>query len=127
MVYKNDVDISRVQKERRKELRTHLRIYMIKIETQRDVFFGYAKNISASGLFVPTVNPKKVGERFKLKFRLPDSNKDIVVLAEVVWSRTYSNSNEFEPGMGIKFVEISDEDAESIRNFVNSDLLKKER
>lgn len=125
MVYKDNRGILKIQKERRRELRAYLRIYKMKIETNKDVFFGYAKNISASGLFVPTVNPKPVGERFRLKFTLPDSNREIVVFAEVVWNRTYSNSNEFEPGMGIKFIEISEEDAESIRQFVNSDLKEK--
>ncbi|MCX7957415.1 MAG: TIGR02266 family protein [Deltaproteobacteria bacterium] len=124
MVYKENRDLSKIQKERRKELRVYLRVFKMKVETSKDVFFGYAKNISASGLFVPTVNPKKVGERFKLKFRLPGSMKDIVVTAEVVWSRLYSDSDEYEPGMGIRFAEISEEDAESIRQFVNSDLSK---
>ncbi len=124
MVYQKDRDLSKVQKERRKELRVYLRVFKMKVETSKDVFFGYAKNISASGLFVPTVNPKNVGERFRLKFRLPGSEREIIVLAEVVWNRSYSDSDEFEPGMGIRFVEISDEDAESIRQFVNSDSSK---
>jgi len=121
MVYKNTQDLSKVQKERRKELRSPLRVVRMKVETNQDVFFGYAKNISASGLFIPTVNPKSVGDRFKLKFKLPDSSREIVVLAEVVWNRTYSKSEEYEPGMGVRFVEISEEDAEEIRRFVNSD------
>lgn len=125
MVYRNDHRLSNVQKERRRELRVYLRVLKMKLETSKDVFFGYAKNISAGGLFIPTVNPKNVGERFKLKFRLPNSDKDIIVTAEVVWNRTYSNSDEYEPGMGIRFVEISEEDAELIRKFVNSDSKEK--
>ncbi|MGB9600690.1 MAG: TIGR02266 family protein [Myxococcota bacterium] len=121
MVYKNNDGLQKIQKERRRELRVYLRVFRMKVEMNKDVFFGYAKNISAGGLFVPTVNPKPVGERFKLKFTLPNSNHEIVVLAEVVWNRTFSNSSEFEPGMGIKFVEISNEDASLIREFVNSE------
>ncbi|MCX7943566.1 MAG: TIGR02266 family protein [Deltaproteobacteria bacterium] len=124
MVYKNDRDLSKVQKERRKELRVYLRVFKMKVETSKDVFFGYAKNISASGLFIPTLNPKNVGERFRLKFKLPNTEKEIIVLAEVVWNRHYSQSDKYEPGMGIKFVEISEEDAELIRQFVNSDSIK---
>ncbi len=120
MVYRNKQPFSNVQKERRRELRVYLRIFKMKVDTAKDVFFGYAKNISASGLFIPTVNPKNVGERFNLKFKLPNSDKEIVVLAEVVWNREYSESEEFEPGMGIKFIQIPDEDAELIRKFVDS-------
>lgn len=125
MIYKCDKDLSRIQKERRKELRVALLVYKMRIEDSKAVFFGYARNISAGGLFVPTLNPKNVGERFRLRFRLPGSSRDIEVLAEVVWKRTYSESREFEPGMGLKFVEISEEDAEEIRRFVNSDSKEK--
>ncbi len=125
MVYKNSGDFSCVQKERRRELRVPLRVIRVKIETNTDVFFGYAKNISAGGLFISTVNPKGVGEKFKLKITLPNSKKEIVVMAEVVWSRKFSESKEYEPGMGIKYIEITDEDAELIRQFVNSE--KKEK
>jgi|YNPNPStandDraft_1061719.scaffolds.fasta_scaffold91311_2 uncharacterized protein (TIGR02266 family) len=124
MVYRNTGDLSKVQKERRKELRSPLRVVRMKVETNQDVFFGYANNISAGGLFISTVNPRDIGERFKLKFKLPGTTKEIVVTAEVVWKRTYSQSEEYEPGMGIKFVEISEEDAEAIRRFVNSESNK---
>lgn len=118
MIYKKDDDLLDVQKERRRELRVPLRLIRVKMETKKDVFFGYAKNISASGLFVPTVNPKAVGEKFRLKFVLPDSKREIIVTAEVVWNRRFSEAGEYEPGMGIKFIQISDEDADLIRKFV---------
>lgn len=119
MIYKKGNDLLGIQKEKRRELRVPLRLVRVNMEARKDVFFGYAKNISASGLFVPTVNPKAVGEKFRLKFALPDSKREIIVTAEVVWNRRFSEAGEYEPGMGIKFIEISDEDADLIREFVD--------
>lgn len=82
------------------------------------MFFGYAGDISASGMFISTVNPRRKGEQFALQFTVPGAPAPISVNAEVAWVREHSTNAEFPPGMGIRFLDITDEAAAAIRAFV---------
>ena len=108
----------RVQKERRRHLRAPILVRRIKVGGAGNVFFGYAGDISASGMFISTVNPRQKGEQFTLQFSIPGAPAPISVTAEVVWVREHSVDAEFPPGMGIRFIDISGDAAEAIRAFV---------
>jgi uncharacterized protein (TIGR02266 family) len=107
-----------VQKERRRNLRAPIPVRRLKVGGSGNVFFGYAGDISASGMFISTVNPRRRGEQFSLQFSLPGQAAPISVTAEVVWIREHSAGEEFPPGMGIRFLEIDERAAAAIRDFV---------
>lgn len=102
----------------RKELRVPLLITKVKAEQGGKFFFGYAKSISKTGLFIQSANPKDVGEKFRIEFALPKDMGTISCTAEVVWKRDYHPYDEFEPGMGLKFVDIEEEMAIKIDKWV---------
>lgn len=107
----NDNALSRP--DRRKNLRVHLLV--LRVEGDRDnIFFGYAKNMSRGGIFISTVNPRQVGEEFKVFFTFPGDSQKIECICAVVWKREYDPKHGYEPGMGLKFVEIMADDRKKI-------------
>jgi len=94
----------------RQSLRSPLIIQKVRIDSERPVFFGYSKNISRSGLFIATTNPIEIGEQLDLEIPLPGSQTgSIRCCCEVVWRRPLGKHLPFEPGMGLKFVNLSEE------------------
>ncbi len=104
---------------KRRYLRSPILVTKVKAEQNGKVFFGYAKNVSKVGIFIQTVNPKDEGERFKLEFQLPGGGETITCTAEVVWKRSYHPSEEYEPGMGLRFIDISEEISAKIDKWAN--------
>ena len=99
--------------DRRKDLRVHLLV--LRIQGERDnIFFGYAKNLSRGGMFISTVNPRNVGEEFKVSFAFPGDGKKIECKCVVLWKREYDPKRGYEPGMGLKFIEIMADDRKKI-------------
>ncbi len=71
-------------------------------------FFGYVSDISDTGLFVQSTNPREVGGQLELQLRLPGEPDELTIkLAEVVWNRGYAGKGGPCPGMGLRFVAIS--------------------
>ncbi len=92
---------------KRKTLRTPILITKVKVNQNGKVFFGYAKNISKTGLFIQSINPKDEGERFKIEFDLPDDNETFSCMARVIWKRGYMPKARYEPGMGLEFIDLA--------------------
>lgn len=90
----------------RKDLRVPILVTKVKAENEGNVFFGYAKNISKSGLFIQTISPKDEGDQFKIEFTLPGEEEPIICKAEVIWKRLYLPNAPYEPGMGLKFLNL---------------------
>ncbi len=104
-IIKNQPD--RPKADLRKSLRVPLIIQKVRIDGKRPAFFGYSKNISKSGMFIATINPIEVGEQIDLEFQLPAPLTGIVhCCCEVVWKRPFETHLPFEPGMGIKFIDM---------------------
>lgn len=99
------------QAHRRRILRKPLIVLQAKPEADRATFFGYAKNISRGGMFVASVNPPAPGCRFMVEFCLPDGPERACCQAEVVWNRTFSQRGPYEPGMGLRFLDLPAEQA----------------
>jgi len=109
--------------DQRKNLRSPLLILKVKIDDGGKVFFGYAKNISKSGLFIATVNPHEPGSHFQIEVPLPEPlGTSVQCEAEVVWKRHYTRGGPYEPGMGLRFVNLPLELAESIDGWIKSSL-----
>ncbi|MCK5826265.1 MAG: PilZ domain-containing protein [Desulfuromusa sp.] len=107
----------------RKNLRAPLIIQKVLIEGDRPAFFGYTKSISKSGMFIATTNMIQPGEQVKLEFQLPAPLKGIVrCLCEVVWKRPHGTHLPFEPGIGIKFVDLPIEISDKLDEWIKQQL-----
>ncbi len=103
----------------RKNLRAPLIIQKVHIDGDRPVFFGYTKNISKSGMFIATTNPIEPGQRINLEFALPAPLKGHVrCCCEVVWKRPFGSHLPFEPGMGMKFIDLDEEVSQQIDDWI---------
>jgi uncharacterized protein (TIGR02266 family) len=101
--------------DRRRHLRAPLIVLKIKLEDEKKVFFGYAKNLSKSGMFIASVNPHEPGTVFDVEFPLPDdSEKTVRCRCKVIWQRRYTHGSTQEPGMGLRFIDLSREAAKII-------------
>lgn len=76
-----------------------------------DVFFGYAKNISRSGLFIATPKLRKPGSVYEIQFKVPGLDHEFTCKGLIMWVRPYKHGNPKPPGFGVKFTELPEEDA----------------
>ena len=105
---------------KRKNLRVPILITKVKVEQNGKVFFGYAKNISKSGLFIQSINPKDEGDHFKIEFNLPGDIETFICIARVIWKRGYLPKASYEPGMGLEFMDLSGELTEKLEDWCES-------
>lgn len=82
------------------------------------VFFGYARNISRGGLYISTVNPREPGSRFELEVPIPPLGRCVTCLCEVVWKRDFTHTSPYDPGMGMKFIDLDEEIGRAIDAWV---------
>jgi hypothetical protein len=85
---------------------------------------GVTKEISTRQAYICCADPLRLKEVFDLVIASPE--RDIPIKAEVVWSNKYGYDDEITPrGMGVCFVEISEEDRGLIAEMVNEhDVVK---
>lgn len=87
-------------------------------------FFGYAKNISRSGMMIGATRPKEPGSRFLLEIPLPALDMVATCTCEVVWKREWAKKKCHEPGMGLRFLDLPEEIATAIENWVERETLR---
>lgn len=109
-----------LRSDRRKNLRKQLLVLKIRGEDDRGVFFGYAKTISRGGMFISSVNPRKMSEEFEITFKLEDRGREIKCRAVVVWIREYDSLVKQEPGMGIKFIDLDEATRDEIEQWIST-------
>ena len=74
-------------------------------------------NLSVGGLFIKTNDPLSKGEKTDLVISLPDRKKKLEVSGEVIWAskeERVTPEGKLPPGMGVKFLNSSNEDIERI-------------
>lgn len=82
--------------------------------------FAYITNISQMGIFISAKDPLPVGTPLRLRFGLPD-REPLALEGEVVWVNPYrTDGDNLNPGMGIRFHELSPELREEIVSIVRS-------
>ncbi len=101
---------------RRKEER-HQISAEIGLSTGTNFFTGFTQNISSGGLFIVSDDHLPRGTRVDLSFGLAD--RKISAIAEVTWVRQREACGpDSEPGMGLRFMELSAGDAAAIDAFM---------
>lgn len=85
-------------------------------------FTGFTENISAGGLFVATYHTEPVGTRFRIQFSIPGLAYQFNVDCEVRWVREYNENAPVEqmPGMGVRFLGLSDEERGMLNMFIST-------
>ncbi len=105
--------------QHRKYMRSPMIILNIINAGSNKTFFGYGNNVSRGGLFIGTVNPRESGAHFLLEIPLPAPILKIIqVECEVVWVRQFSKNSTLEPGMGLKFLDLPENDGEAIERWI---------
>lgn len=79
-------------------------------------------NLSEGGLFLRTLEPLREGSFLHIKFRLPLDSETINLAAEVVRTLPLNTQLEVEPGMGLRFIDISRNTLQRIRNYVQWEM-----
>lgn len=108
-----------LRSDRRKTLRKQLLVLKVRGEDTRGAFFGYAKTVSRGGMFISSVNPRKMSEEFEITFSLDEKKgREIKCRAVVVWVREYDSLIKQEPGMGIKFIDLDEAKKDEIDEWI---------
>jgi uncharacterized protein (TIGR02266 family) len=74
-------------------------------------------NLSLGGAFVKAEDPCPPGTPITLRFYLDDMGTPLSVAAEVAWWRR-SGVNAHESGMGVRFLQVGDEDHRRLREYL---------
>ncbi len=95
--------------------------WSVDCETEDTFLYANITNISEMGIFVRTNEPLEVGTKLTLKFAPPGSRDPLVLGGQVQWVNPVrmlaSNPN---PGMGIRFVQLSQENRERLIELVRT-------
>lgn len=111
------------QKNKRLATRVPLIVEKIPIEDGQKTFFGYAKDISRGGLFIATVKPREPGEVFTIELTLPVNPRHVIrCRSEVIWKRHFHKKGPYEPGMGMRFLDLAGRDGDKIDEWVEEQV-----
>ena len=106
------------------ERRSYERIdveWSVDCETEQTFLYASITNISEMGIFVATHEPLEVGTRLTLRFAVPGHESPFILLGQVAWVNPIRLlSDNPNPGMGIRFVDLSPESRERIINSVRT-------
>lgn len=106
--------------ERRKSVRYKVKM-QVDYKCGENFLFSYIDNISELGIFISTKKPLKAGSRLLLRFSPPTGEEPFEVKGEVVWVNPYrKNGENINPGMGIKFVGLTELQKRKIKELITT-------
>ena len=109
--------------ERRRHFRAELKWPVI-IQHAKGDLNGETLNFSTLSAFIRCSRPLKLNEVFNLTIDAP--NRRLSVNAEVVWSNIHGRDDEVTPrGMGVRFLNIGNEDQKFIAKVIANQSLGK--
>jgi type IV pilus assembly protein PilZ len=113
-------------RDQRRDARVPLKARVDFELTSEDTFlFEYTSNVSRGGIFLSTRNPLPVGAVLTVKFALPEAGSRLIaVRGRVIWINEYKpGGRNLNPGMGIEFIDLSEENKEAISRLVRRKAL----
>jgi CheY-like chemotaxis protein len=81
----------------------------------------YATTISEKGMYVRMLSPLAKNELLPVRVYVED--REIKAKAMVLYTNAFERGTFTEPGMGLKFIEISEDDQRFLRDFINAQLV----
>jgi uncharacterized protein (TIGR02266 family) len=102
----------------REEPRTQ-KTLSLKYTDKKAVIDALTENASSDGLFINTENPLEKGEHFQIELHLPGLADPVKVKSKVIWVRKDSEETDEPNGMGVKFVEITNEDKQTLKEYLS--------
>jgi hypothetical protein len=109
-----------MEEERRQNPRARVN-WPVTIQTEEGTIERATYNISPHGAFIRGLSPLELHEVVDMTISGP--NHPITVKARVVWSSSQVPPKEDMPrGVGVEFINISDEDREIISSLVSADM-----
>lgn len=113
------------QKNKRHTTRSPLIVEKIPCSDGQKTLFGYAKNISRGGLFIATLKLREPGEEFMIELTLPmQPRHTFSCRCEVIWKRHFQRKSSLEPGMGLRFIDITDADGDKVDEWMTEQATK---
>ncbi|MEE2829535.1 MAG: TIGR02266 family protein [Myxococcota bacterium] len=108
--------------ENRRHQRAPLRMQLnYRDATGGNFLIEHATNISRGGIFIETEHPLPIGAQLAIQFQAEGSEEPIQVEGEVMWVNAWKEGGENpNPGMGIRFTNLSDSDRATIASIVKS-------
>ncbi len=103
--------------ERRRGRRLPVEV-QIQYEHTEDFLTDYTANMSLGGMFIKTDHPLELETRFRLRFRLPDSERSIDTVAVVRWRVPPESAGPLTPGMGVRFETLAPADAKAVETLL---------
>lgn len=95
--------------------------WSVDCETEDTFLYANITNISEMGIFVSTLEPLEVGTRLTLKFSPPNASEAFVATGQVQWVNAVKMlADNPNPGMGIRFVNLTDEERERLVEMVHT-------
>ena len=89
-------------------------------ETPDTFLYASITNISALGIFVRTTDPLPVGTRLTLRFA-PPGTEAFTLQGTVQWLNPLRpNGDNPNPGMGIRFIDLSGDDRERLIDIIKT-------
>jgi uncharacterized protein (TIGR02266 family) len=103
-----------LQRRRTERLETEVEI---DVESDHNFYTGFSSNLSDGGIFVATYRTHAVGDRLRVRVRLPGTDA-VEAKVEVRWVRSPEPGADVVPGFGAAFVELADDARRAIEDFV---------
>ena len=87
---------------------------------EKSFFNVVTGDLSSGGLFIKSENLLEPGQKFLVNLRLPDREDSIIIKCEVVWVRRKDEElGNGTPGMGVKFIDMTDKDRAVLERYLN--------
>jgi len=105
--------------EKRNKRRVPVKL-KVDYRAKENFLFENATNISEHGIFIATDEPLSPGTMIDLQFTLVEPKYKIQALGEVIWTnpKRPNPKENHNPGMGIRFVNLSEIDKETILSLI---------
>jgi type IV pilus assembly protein PilZ len=95
---------------------THIQVDYSHGET---FLFSYIENISEMGIFIYSESPLPIGTELSMRFG-PEGRDPMELKGTVVWVNPVKNGNNINPGMGVRFDDITPEAREWLVDIIHT-------
>ena len=108
-------------KEKRKHPRVNMELPLeYRVSEAPNLYGAMVVNVSESGLLIHSVKDLTIGTKLNIAVLFPKGLEfsNFEVLAEIVWKDTYLEENREKYQFGLKFVLISEEDQQKLKQLL---------